>query len=43
MIQKEFCNETYENQNIFFLPFYFVQPAAESCFMRKNNCLNNLY
>lgn len=35
MLQKEFCNDTYENQDIYFVPFYFVQPTAESCSMRK--------
>lgn len=37
MLQEEFCNDTYENQNIYFVPFYFVQPTAESCSMRKVN------
>ena len=37
MLQEEFCTAAYENQNIYFLPFYFVQPTAESCSMRKVN------
>ena len=37
MLQNEFCTEEYEAQNIYFVPFYFVQPTAESCSMRKVN------
>lgn len=36
-IIDEFDNETYENNNVYVLPFYFVQPTAESCAMRVAN------
>ena len=37
MLQNEFCKDEYEDDNIYFVPFYFVQPTAESCSMRKVN------
>lgn len=33
-IIDEFDNEVYENDKVYVLPFYFVQPTAESCSMR---------
>ncbi|MDF2544574.1 MAG: hypothetical protein K0S47_4292 [Herbinix sp.] len=35
MLQAEYGNENSENNNVYFLPFYFVQPTAESCSMRR--------
>lgn len=35
MLQTEYGNATSETNKVFFLPFYFVQPTAESCAMRK--------
>lgn len=35
MLQNEYANSTSENNKVFFLPFYFVQPTAESFAMRR--------
>ncbi|MGX7627636.1 hypothetical protein ACWOMK_02215 [Bacillus thuringiensis] len=35
MLQKEFANKQSEDNKIFFLPFYFVQPTAQSVAMRR--------
>jgi hypothetical protein len=35
LLQAEYGNADSEANNVYFLPFYFVQPTAESCSMRR--------